>query len=81
MWSPGLVCPMLCNSVVPLVFPREPQETGETRDDPQSIRVEVSGAGAMEKQVVVLRVPHAFIFGASRGRCAPCCACCAFCAF
>ena len=33
MWTPGLVCQMFCTSVVPLVFPRDPQKTGETRDD------------------------------------------------
>ena len=82
MWSPGLVCPMFCNSVAPLVFPQDPRETGETRDDPQSIRAEGSGAGVMEEeQVVVLRVLHVCFFVASRGRCAPCGACCAFCAF
>ena len=83
MWTPGLVCPMFCTSVAPLVFPQDPQETGETRDDqPQSIRAEGSGAGAMEwQQLAVLGVLHACFFVASRGCCAPCCACPAFCAF
>ena len=45
MWTPGLVCPMFCNSVAPLMFPQDPHETGETRDDqPQSI-IAVSHAG------------------------------------
>ena len=44
MWSPGLVSPMFCHLVAPLVFPQDPQETGETRDDPQSIKAEGSGA-------------------------------------
>ena len=47
MWTPGLVYPMFCNSVAPLVFPQDPQETGETRDDqPHSIKAEGSSAGA-----------------------------------
>ena len=82
MWSPGLVCPMFCNSVAPLVFPQDPQETVETRDGPQSIKAKGSGAVAMEgEQVDVLHVLHACFFVAYKGRCAPCCACCAFCAF
>ena len=53
MWSPGLVCPMFCHLVAPLVFPQDPQETGETRDDPQSIKTERSGAVGMEVEQVV----------------------------
>ena len=70
---------MFCTSVAPLVFPQDPQETGETRDDqPQSIRAQGSSAGAMEEQqVVVPGVLRVRFFVASRGRCAMCCACCA----
>ena len=82
MWSPGLVYPMFCHLVAPLVFPQDPQETGETRDYSQSIKAEGSGAvGMEEEQVAVLRVLHACFFVTFRGRCAPCCACCAFYAF
>ena len=82
MWTPSLVCPMFCTSVAPLVFPQDPRETGETRDDePQSIRVEGSSAGAMEeRQVVLLSVLHLCFFVTSRVRCALCCPCCASCA-
>ena len=80
--EPGLGCPMFCHLVAPLVFPQDPQETGETRDDPQSIKTEGSGAVGMEvEQVAVLRVLHACFFVASRGWYAPCCAWCAFSAF
>ena len=80
--APVSASPMFCHLVAPLVFPQDPQETGETRDDPQSIKTEGSGAVGMEvEQVAVLRVLHACVFVASRGWYAPCCAWCAFSAF
>ena len=63
----------------PLVFPRDPSETGETWDDlPHSIRAERSSAGAMQEQrVVVLGVLRVCFFVTSKGPlCGACCVAC-----
>ena len=63
MWTPSLLCQMICTLVPLVAFPRDPQELGETRDDQPPRGTEGTGAGAMElQQVVVQGVLHVCFF-------------------